>query len=258
MSDQIQQSNGTEPRRAPGASWRRRAVFVSVLFHVALLVALFLWVLPPYSPPPLGENDTTPTHSVPNRSQDTRLPRNVPAAPAVQVPPEQIQASIESQIKQVQTLSDEAKLSELEKNLKRLESISTEASVQEVTATIADSLGLQSGVEPSEQDVAGSFDHHTAQLHDVTRRQSESGSWQYECVLVDAQGRTQSVPMTEAEGEPIFQAFEKMKQYPMAAGIYRQVVMPMIQKLIEAGEIAEQVAGKAESFPSESAPRTSD
>jgi hypothetical protein len=174
------------------------------------------------------------------------------------VPPEQIQASIESQIKQVQSLSDEAKLSELEKNLKRLESISTEASVQEVTATIADSLGLQSGVEPSEQDVAGSFDHDTAQLHDVARRRSDSGSWQYECVLVDAQGRTQSVPMTEAEGEPIFQAFEKMKQYPMAAGIYRQVVMPMIQKLIEAGEIAEQVAGEAESFPSESAQRASD
>jgi hypothetical protein len=249
MNDRNQQPSGNEVRATPRGSWRRRAVFVSVLFHLALLATLFFWVLPPYSATPLAQHDTSAPQTLPSPSSDSPPPRSVPAAPDVHVPPEQIEASIESQIKQVQNLSDEAKLSELEKNLRRLESISTEASVQEVTATIAESLGLQPGVEPSENDVSGSFDHDTAQLHDVARRRSDSGSWQYECVLVDAQGRTQSVPMTEAEGEPIYQAFEKMKQYPMAAGIYRQVVMPMIQNLIEASEIAEQVASDAESQP---------
>ena len=40
--------------------------------------------------------------------------------------------------------------------------------------------------------------------------------------------------MTQAEGEAIYETFQQMKKFPVAAGIYRSVVMPMIQKTLEA------------------------
>lgn len=36
------------------------------------------------------------------------------------------------------------------------------------------------------------------------------------------------------EGERLHRTFETMKQFPMAKGIYQSVVMPMIQKMLEA------------------------
>ena len=52
--------------------------------------------------------------------------------------------------------------------------------------------------------------------------------------MVDDSGREMEVPMTEAEGEGMYQTFQQMKKFPVAAGIYRKVVMPMIQKTLEA------------------------
>ena len=250
MSDSDEQPQpGNEWKRGRGATRsprRRLAIVVSILFHIALLTLLFCWYLPRSTTTQVKPNSVAAAKSVGPQSADAPQTRVRPPAPAPYIPPEQIEASIQSQIEQVKRLSDDAKLTELEKNLRRLESITTEASVQEITTTIANSLGLEPGPEPSEQQSSQPFDHDTAQLHDVLRNRSDSGSWEYEFVMVDAAGRTQTVPMTAAEGEPVYEAFDKMKQYPMAAGIYRQLVMPMIQKLIEASKITQQATERAQ------------
>lgn len=241
---------------------RRRAIAVSIGFHLVLITGLFCW----YVPGPKATTDTTDLAS----SADTRTPitRDVPSEPpdsgtvppSPEVPPEQIEASIESQIEAVQSLPDERKLSELEKNLARLDSIATEQSVRDVTATIASSLGLQPGPEatdlPAESN--GEFDPETAQILEIRRSVDPRGGWQYTSVLVDSQGRTREVPMPGAEGETAYRTFEQLKQYPIADGIYRQLVMPMIQKMIQAGEVAEQAAKEAQRMQTESIEPTDD
>ncbi len=230
-------------RSLPQRSWRRPAIVVSIVFHLALVAVLFFWYLPD-TDESVTQKQPVAARQAESSSTESAVPK--PPAPSPEVPAEQIQASIDAQREQFEKLSDERKLSELEKNLKRLEAISSEQSVQEVTAAIAGTLGLEPGHVPKEDAAEGEFDTETAQLHDVTRTKNEAGRWQYESILVDSQGRTQKVPLTEAEGEPVFEAFQQMKRFPMAAGIYRQVVMPLIQKTIEASEVAEQAAAEAE------------
>lgn len=229
---------------APARSKYRRAIIVSVVFHVILIAVLLVWYIPK-----IGEQEAGSPAASTQKSVESTTPKPIPSQlspqPAPDVPAEEIQASINSQLEQVDRLSDERKLSELEKNLKRLEAVSSEESVQEVTTTIADKLGLQPGAVP-DADAEGEFEFDSAQLHDVTRKRSDSGVWEYESVLVDSSGRTQTVPMTPAEGESAYAAFEQMKKFPLAAGIYRQVVMPLIQKSIEASELAAKAALEAQ------------
>jgi len=42
-----------------------------------------------------------------------------------------------------------------------------------------------------------------------------------------------SLPISESEGQTAFETFEKLKLYPVADSIYRQLVMPMLQQVLE-------------------------
>lgn len=228
----------------------RRSIVISVLFHIALIAVLLFWYVPLPTPSrnagvSSGDNEqrleTPRTTGTPSLSENPKVPK------------EQIEASIEAQIKAAESLSEERKRTELEKNLQRLESIASEDSVQEVTATIAGSLGLEPGPRPAEQPPAGPFDPGTAQILEVNRVQGPGGRWQYTSLLVDAEGRTQEVPLSESEGESAYKTMQTLKQYPIADGIYRQLVMPMIQGMIEASEKTQQAAREAESMRSQAA-----
>jgi hypothetical protein len=170
-----------------------------------------------------------------------------------EVPADQIQASIRAQIRQVETLPDERKLEELEKNLRRLESISTQQSVREVTATIAGTLGLAPGPTAGEETNDEAFDPESAQIQDVARVRNAAGAWDFQSVLVDSRGRTRTVTMPPAEGETAFKAFEQIKKFPMAADIYRQLVMPMIQSMLDAGQVTDEVVDEAEKLQRDAA-----
>ncbi len=232
-------------------TWRRRAIIISIVFHIGLAIVLFAWYLPQREEAS-HPNEFAIASGAASEPARTSPPPDLPKpAPAPDVPADQLEASIESQIEQFEKLPDERKLSELEKNLQRLEAISNEESVAEVTSSIANTLGLEAGAEPAEQEPEGAFDHQTAQLHDVQRVEGDDGKVRYQSVLVDAEGRTQSVDMSAAEGESAYEAFQQMKRYPFAAEIYRNVVMPLIQKSIEASELAEQAMIEAERLESE-------
>ena len=225
--------------RSPFRKW---AVLASIVFHVALLIVLLVWRMSqPKLSTPVADNRQTVS-----RSDAPKATERLRAEPVAEVPPEQIEKSLESQIQQVERLTDERKLSELDKNLSRLESVADPQSVQEVTATIASTMGLDTQqYAPKETPASGSFDTDSSQLQEVTRKRDDSGNWQYESLLVDAQGRTMTVPMSSAEGETVYNAFESMKKFPMAEGIYRGIVMPLLQQMVKAQELAEKAANEA-------------
>ncbi len=54
------------------------------------------------------------------------------------------------------------------------------------------------------------------------------------------------VPMTAAEGETVYNTFAQMKKFPLAQGIYRSVVMPLIQKMLSGQDAASKAAIAAE------------
>ena len=248
FEQEIDRTQGVPKRN----SITRRAIVVSILFHLALIAALLFW----YVPLPTASKDGGVTQDADDSHLENARTDPTPAPPPAEnptVPKEQIEASIEAQIEAAESLPNERKLTELEKNLRRLESIASEDSVREVTATIAGSLGLEPGPQPAEKPPAGAFDPDTAQILEVNRVQGPGGQWQYTSLLVDAEGRTQEVPLTESEGESAYKTMQTLKQYPIADGIYRQLVMPMIQGMIEAREKTEQAAREAESMQSQAA-----
>lgn len=241
----------TERDGKPRASvWRRWAIGVSIVVHIAIATTLLFIYLPG---PDDNKGNAGSVSQSQTGSQDYGAPEPrreppVPPPAAVQdIPAEQIEKSIEAQMEQAAKLSDEEKLSELEKNLRRLESISDAESVQDVTTTIANTLGLDSSLyDPDKPAGEGRFDFDSAQLHDVTRQRGEGGQWEYQSILVDSAGRKMTVPMEAGEGETMFSTFEQMKKYPLAEAIYRGVVMPMLQSLIESEKAAQQEQQEAE------------
>lgn len=223
------------------SSTRRIAIIVSVLFHIALLIALLCWYLPEHSQPiAQAENQAAASNKIQRAKDDSNS--SIPANPGENVPATEVLASLENAVSQAQRLSDERQLSELEKQLKRLNSISSEESVQETTNKIANTLGLTPGPIPTENSVPGGFDHKTAQIHNVNRIRDEHGNWQYRSILVDAAGRTEEVALPANEGEVTYKTFQQLKQFPVADGIYRQVVMPMLQNMLNAMDAAETQA----------------
>ena len=222
----------------------RRAIVWSVLAHLIGGAIFLFWYLPNRD-----RESKTSAQVAGGQSDSSALDRQQEPKPnpAPLVPAEQIEKAVEKEIAKSEELPAEEKLSKLEKNLKRLESLSNPNSVKRISEKIGSSLGLNTKqYAPKKEVVDGRFDFDTAQLMDVDRIQKESGGWEYQATLVDAEGRQFKSSMTDTEGSTMYETFKQMKKYPMAAGIYRSVVMPMLQKMMEAERLAKQAAVEAQ------------
>lgn len=228
---------------APGQSSRRsqrirRAIVVSVVAHVIGVISLLYWYTPAANPQLTKDSPSTTDPSSDREPRNPPPPAVTPNAPrGDDVPKSEIQKSLEAQIEAVKQIPDDQKLDQLEKNIKRLESVSNPKAVNDIAAKITSSLGLDSeqySAKKPEDVLPGKIDLSKAQLADVTRTRNPDGGWDYVSTLVDDSGREMQVPVTEAEGEAMYEAFQQMKKFPMAAGLYRKVVMPMLQKMVEA------------------------
>ncbi len=226
------------PRRSEN---RRRAIAVSVMFHLVLVTGLLFWYLPQHSPS-TGQGGTTKPASSRNRPNQIHSDTMRGPSSGENVAARDIEASLNSALKQAEGLSGDRKLSELERNLRRLDSISSAESVQETTERIANTLGLSPGPVPTAGSVEARFDTSTAQIHEVSRIRGPDGDWLYQSVLVDSAGRTEKVVLPRAEGEVTYNTFQQLKNFPIADGIYRKLVMPMLQNMLTAMEAAEAKA----------------
>lgn len=222
----------------------RRAFAAAIAVHVVLFAGLWLWNRP--LPDPERRSETGLAHAAMTESRPHSVPAFPPSRPA-DVDPTQVVASVEAQVAEAERLSDERKLSELEKNLDRLQRVATPESVRSVNEVIAGSLGLDTETyQPKTTTREGTFDPSTAQLTDVLRSRDSEGKWQYQSVMVDAEGHSQTVPLAGPEGETAYRTFQQLKEFPMAEGIYRSVVMPMMQQMMEAGDAVNRAARVAE------------
>jgi hypothetical protein len=234
-SDKVSSNRAPEPRRS---GFPRHSIGISIIFHGLLLIALLFWYIPQRSK---EQSQTTSASkpSVPNETEEFAERHSPNPTPGENTPANEIEASLSSAMKRTEGLSNERKFSELEKNLQRLESISSPDTLQDTTDKIANALGLSAGPSPSHQPVEGVFDTATAQIHDVTRVRGEDDKWVYQSILVDSAGRTQQVDLPETEGEVTYNTFQQLRKFPMAEGIYRQLVMPMLQKALAAADAVE-------------------
>ena len=234
------------------SSRRRTALLVSIIFHAILACVLVFWYLPSRS----GTKTAQQVSGNSSGSSSKKPQKPAPPKPMEAVDPEQIQKSLDSQIKAVDSLSEEKKRSELEKNLRRLDSIANTDSVVKTSKTVANAIGLDSDTyNQPKPSAAGPIDVSTSQLEDIQRTKSDTGQWQYEAIMVDAKGRTARVPMSQTDGESVYQTFQTMKRYPMAKGIYRNVVMPLLQKMMDAEDAAVEAERAARRLEVEKADR---
>lgn len=213
------------------------AILLSMVLHGFFVLLLWSWWEP--TTPPLNQPPRTDQASIqpvvtteqasaknPGKLQNTEL--------EIDVPLDQIQSSVQSQIEQVAPFSDSQKLKTLERKLDQLSQVAKPDSVEQVANAVAASMGIdpsQYGDKPST--VQGNFDHSTAQIKTIIRSADKSGEWKYVATMVDAQGHQLQTPLTESEGSSAYQAFQTMKEYPIAESLYQKIIMPMLQKMIE-------------------------
>ena len=98
---------------------------------------------------------------------------------------------------------------------------------------------------PSEESVDGPFDFNTAQIYDVHRNATADGQWEYVSVLLDANGRTLEVTMDAADGESVYRTMQTLNANPLAAQLYRQITMPLLDKLARTRRQIQQAASSA-------------
>lgn len=132
----------------------------------------------------------------------------------------------------------------LEELADRLQSVSSATGVQEMTGAILGSLGAapRPAVAPLEES-PGAFDHLTAQIDDVLKSMTDEGIMTYEAVLIDGAGRALRIELEPPEGEQLFRIFEAMRQFPLLRQVYRELAMPLLDRMLETHSAAGATGG---------------
>ncbi len=117
-------------------------------------------------------------------------------------------------------MTDEKKLKNLEESMERLQRVVKPESVGELVESVGRSVGVDTKMYADKPPVEGTkFNPNTAQLTGVKRKQAADGNWTYEASMVDANGNRSTVPMPPTEGAAAYEAFEKIKNMPMAGAL---------------------------------------
>lgn len=232
-SDATQPGGGAIAKRSSGSSIRW-ALGASIGFHVLLVIALLITYFPAshVDPTAASADSHTPAPAESSVNDSEPLVAQSPP-PSTDVPPDQIEASIQAAIESSAKANEERKLDELQRNVQRLEQVASATAIGEIGQAVRTATGLEErATEPMPAAATGGFDFDSAQFHDVTRQADSGGKWSYRSVLLDAQGRTFEVDLTEAEGKTAYDTMQIVKSSPFAEAIYRSMVMPMMDKMI--------------------------
>ena len=234
----------------------RRGLAASLLLHAGLLTVMLIgFVRSRLDQRPIRIIQASSAY-VKHAGQDVATPTTVVINeddPA----PTNIQQKFEASLAATEQLDEAERIEALDNATNRLARISSETSLDEVAKRLQSWLDLTPRAEkpmvehlaPQEDPTAaeGRFDFDTAQLHDVKRVLVPDSRPQYLCVLLDARGRTIEVPLSEAEGEPIYFLMEKIKAHPFLEQIYRQLAMPLLDQMVKAERTATAAASAATS-----------
>ena len=230
-------SNVTQPVK----NWNCRAIIVSIVVNVLIIIALgFCYISfksgnTPSTPPPVTQSESEPEPEPPSEPEVVPLPGEKAKDTVNRVLEEQTQAAANR--------TDKENLTVLEEQGKRLQQFSSEESIDQ----IADQFHSWTGTEERATEPApdtpmqtaktissSNFDTSTAQFYDVKKIRSKStGEIKYKAILLDAQGRTFSMELPQEDGERLYPVFKQMKQNPLMAKVYQKIIMPLIDKQLK-------------------------
>jgi hypothetical protein len=223
-------------RKTNVALWRPSVAgwVISVAIHALVLVLLAISLLPRESgasriiTSSFGSSDATATASSIVDGEDIRGVKTVE-----QITGQMVERRIRDLLSRQEPRSNEEKLSQLDKATQRLSRLSTDESLDELAGTFRDWLALSPrAVHPVAAAAEGEFDFDSAQVHDVWRQVDESGQVTYVAVLLDAAGRTHEMTLEEDQGGPLFEIMQRVKANPLLEKIYRQILMPLLDRLV--------------------------
>ncbi len=217
-------------------NWTRRAIIVSIVVNGLIIVALGLCYIS-FKADKSAATAPPVTQSVPEPEP--------PSEPAVVPLPgekakDTVKRVLEEQTQAAAARTDEENLTALEEQGERLKRVSSEETIDQ----IADQFHSWAGTEERATEPApdtpmqtaktvssSNFDTSTAQFYDVKKVRSKStGEIKYKAILLDAQGRTMSMELPQADGEKLYPVFKQMKQNPLMAQVYKKIIMPLIDK----------------------------
>ena len=222
----------------------RIALWVSLALHLVALIVFAVWYVG-------RSQDDTPTAEAPATTV-APVPR-----PQVPTPPEkprpspkvkstQVETQLDAELRAAEKLEDEQKLTSLKKNIDKLDDLASQESIEELSGKFQQWLQTETRAQqPAANPVPGPFDIDTAQFHDILRQQAPGGESRYVAVLLDAEGRVMEVEIDPETGAQAYRTLQLVKENPLAEMIYRQITMPLMDKMIRARRQLEQAAEKA-------------
>ena len=210
----------------------RIAIVLSLFFHVVLVAGLIFVYVPRNTPGQLSD-----AQIIPNRKTTDGGAKPTPSKFDSQNAKATIQESVKAHFETSIAKPNQEKLEDLDGKLQQLNSLVDKQSLNATVDVIAGVLGIAPNQYQEKSVSSGStFNPDTAQLIDVIKSQDQTAEFPFVATMIDADGNKSQVPLSESEGEVAFETFRKMKQFPMAEGLYRKLVMPMLQRLIQTNE----------------------
>lgn len=136
-------------------------------------------------------------------------------------------------IAESEAMPEADKLAKLDLLSERLQDVADEQSLRRLSGTMQALLGTKPrATQPAREGPRGEFDFDTAQFHDIQRHPKQPAGFRYVTILLDGEGRTLEVEVSEPEGRPVYEAMQRIKANPLLEQVYRQIVMPLLDQLM--------------------------
>jgi hypothetical protein len=230
--------NPPVPRSRSVIRYRRCGWAISSVAHAALVAGLLAGTFHPWWAADEAARDARSI--LVTIAEDRSTEEVAPTSPEVRivsdpadVTAEMVRDRLEQDIAESQTLPEADKLAKLDVLAERLQEVADEQSLHRLSGTMQTLLGTRPrAAEPAPARPRGEFDFDTAQFHDIQRYPKEPAGFRYVTVLLDSQGRTLEVEVSEQDGQLVYETMQRIKANPLLEQVYRQIVMPLLDELM--------------------------
>ena len=232
--------------------YRRCGWAISLLVHAALAAGLAAWTFQPWWLADWAARNarmievTMAAGEAADEAAEQAAPEVRIVSDPAEVTGQLVRNRLEEVVAESESLSEADKLAKLDELSERLTQVADEGSIQALSGVMQAFLGTQPrATQPAQEKPLGEFDFETAQFHDIQRYPKEPDGFRYVTVLLDAEGRTLEVEVSEQEGKPIYETMQRIKANPLLEQVYRQIVMPLLDQLLAGAKQAQTVKAGA-------------
>lgn len=228
--------------------YRRCGWVISFLVHAALAVGLLAGTFRPWWAADRMLRNARTIHVA--MAAEEPAARAAPEVRMVGDPADVTAAVVRKRLEQVvaesEAMPETDKLARLDILSARLKDVADEQSVHRLSGVMQSFLGTKPrAMQPAQEKPDGDFDFDTAQLHDIQRHPKEPVGFRYITVLLDAEGRTVEVEVSEQDGQLIYETMQRIKANPLLEQVYRQIVIPLLDQLMAGIKQSQTDSGRA-------------